>query len=268
MIKPAICFEMLYEDETPQDKIRKIADAGFEYAEFWSWRDKDIDALKAACDDCGVNISIFSGQRVGDLVNSATHDLVVQDYKDAIKTAEKLETSILMVLTNELGEQGCVVNTYETLSASDKDDAVVEGLKKISALIPDWASVVLEPLNTVKDHVGYHINDIEAAFSVIDRVCSPRVKILCDLYHQGMMGDDLTGLIKKYVDSIGYFHIADFPGRHEPGTGSADWKQILTEIKSSGYDGFVGFEYAPAGDSTESLAAIRRLWDSVFPNVA
>jgi hydroxypyruvate isomerase len=264
MIKPAICFEMLYDDEKPQDKIKKIAAAGFEYAEFWGWRDKDIDALKTTCDECGVNISIFSGQRVGDLVNRATHDLVVQDYKDAIKTAEKLETSILMVLTNELGEEGVVVNTYDALSASEKDDAVVDGLKKISALIPERAVVVLEPLNTVKDHVGYHINDLESAFSVIDRVGSPKIKILCDLYHQGMMGDDLTVLIKKYVDRIGYFHIADFPGRHEPGAGSADWKHILTEIKGSGYDGFVGFEYAPAGDSTKSLIAIKDLWDSVF----
>ena len=264
MIKPVICFEMLYGNSTPVQKIKKIADAGFEYVEFWSWRDKDIDAIKTACDMNGVKVANFSGQRVGDLVNPATHEALLDDYKDAVKSADILGNQILMVLTNKLGHEGVVVNSYEEISQDAKDDAVVGGLKRLSRMIPSDGAVVLEPLNIVKDHVGYHLYDLAKAAELLSKVGDSRIKILCDLYHQGMMGDNLISLVKKHVQNIGYFHIADVPGRGEPGSGSVDWEAVLKEIRNSGYDGFVGFEYAPVGDSDESLAAIKALWGSVF----
>lgn len=264
MIKPSICIEMLYGNTVPEQKIKKIADAGFEYIEFWSWRDKDIDAMKVACDESGVKVVNFSGQRVGDLVSSDTHEILLNDYRDALKSAEALGTKTLMVLTNELGDGGVVVNSYTELSNAKKDQAVVEGLKRISGEIPKDGNLVIEPLNTVKDHIGYHLYDLDSASKLLKKVGYPQIKILCDLYHQAMMGDDLIGLVRNHIDDIGYFHIADVPGRHEPGTGSVDWKSVLIAIKNSGYEGYIGFEYSPAGDTDESLLAIRSLWDSVF----
>ena len=264
MIKPAICFEMLYGNDTPSQKIKKIADAGFEYVEFWSWRDKDIDAIKTACNENGVQVANFSGQRSGDLVSVSTHEVLLADYKDALKSAAILGNTTLMVLTNELGDGGVVVNSYPEMSLQNKDKAVVDGLKKLSPLIPPGGSLLLEPLNTVKDHVGYHLYDLDEAVKLLVKTGDSRIKILCDLYHQGMMGDDLISLIQKHVQHIGYFHIADIPGRGEPNSGSINWKAVLTEIKNSSYEGVVGFEYAPSGDSDKSLAVIQSLWNSVF----
>lgn len=72
--------------------------------------------------------------------------------------------------------------------------------------------------------------------------------------------------LNAVLDHRGYYlyniAIADFPGRHEPSTGKADWKKILTVLKRHSYNGFVGFEYSPAGDSDVSLKAIYDVWKS------
>ena len=64
-MKPVICFEMLFPDLDPPEKIRRIAGQGFEYVEFWSWRDKDIAALAATCTREGAQVVNFSGHRRG-----------------------------------------------------------------------------------------------------------------------------------------------------------------------------------------------------------
>jgi hydroxypyruvate isomerase len=261
-MKPVICFEMLFDGAAAAEKIEKVADAGFKYVEFWGWRDKDIAAVKEVCRRRGVVVANFSGQRVGDLVNRATHEALIADYQDALKTAAELDTHILMVLAHELGEGGVVVNHYSEIPPEEKRAAIIEGLKKLLPHTPKDMQIVIEPLNTELDHTGYFLNDLKTASEIIEAVGDPRVKILCDLYHQGMMHDDPVELIENYVSSIGYVHIADYPGRNEPGTGSADWKAVLRALKASGYDGYVGFEYAPAGDSAVSLKAIYDLWQS------
>jgi hydroxypyruvate isomerase len=120
MIKPVICFEMLYPALPPEEKIKRIADAGFEYVEFWSWRDKDIKSIQSVCQEYGVKVANFSGQRAGDLVNRLTHDLLIKDLKESLKIADFLGTHILMILTNELGEGGRVLNSYPELSEEEK----------------------------------------------------------------------------------------------------------------------------------------------------
>ena len=73
------------------------------------------------------------------------------------------------------------------------------------------------------------------------------------------MGSNLEHVITTYLPDIGYFHIADVPGRHEPGTGSVDWAALLRLIQQSSYTGHMGFEYFPLHDFDESLHAIQRL---------
>ena len=87
-----------------------------------------------------------------------------------------------------------------------------------------------------------------------------RLKILCDFYHMAMMGEVPPDTARKYAHSIGYVHIADYPGRHEPGTGKGAWAQTLRELRDHGYDGFIGFEFAPSGDSDAALDAVAGLW--------
>ncbi|MCP4405679.1 MAG: TIM barrel protein [bacterium] len=263
-MKPAICLEMIYPELEPVARIKKLADLGFEYVEFWGWQDKDISQLISTCIESRVKIVNFSGQRQGSLVAPDTHELVQADLKTAISVAEQLDCSTLMLLTNELGEGGVVTNSYDDIPDEKKYENVRIGLEKALQVIPPNISLVLEPLNTRLDHPGYYLSDMKTSVSLIREIGHPRLKVLCDLYHIGMMGEDLNGVITNYLDDIGYIHIADVPGRHEPGTGQINWDEALTLLRTKGYTGYVGFEYVPVDDSEVSLKTIYSLWERVM----
>ncbi len=262
-MKPVICFEPLYSDRAPGEKIAHIARLGFQYVEFWGWRDKDIPAILEACDKYHVTVANFSGHRGGSPVSENTHQLLLQDLAEAVTVAQTLGCHILMMLTNALNEDGSVTDSFEQIPECEKYENTIMALYKALDSTPEGINLVLEPLNTLVDHPGYFLKDIATASSLIRDIGSQRLKILCDLYHLGVMGNDLEQVITDFLPDIGYFHVADFPGRHEPGSGSADWTSLLTLIKDSGYTGYVGFEYFPEKDADESLLKIKKLWESI-----
>lgn len=263
-MKPVICFEMLFPDLDPVEKIGEIAEQGFEFVEFWGWRDKDIPALAAVCVQVGVQVANFSGHRRGSLVAEQTHDLFLDELQAAVATARILECGTLMLLSNELTESGAVADSYPGIPSEQKYRNVQEGLRKALGLLPRDLRLVIEPLNTRIDHPGYWLSDLDTAVQLVREIGDSRLKVLCDLYHLGVMGVDLRDALKRHIEDIGYIHIADIPCRHEPGTGNIDWKRVLRRLQTAQYDGFVGFEYSPQGDSMESLRRIRALWSEIF----
>lgn len=262
-MNPVICFEMLYPGLEPEEKIAAVAAAGFSSVEFWGWRDKDLEALRSACDKHGVKVANFSGQRRGSLIARDTHHLLSSELRDAVAAARLLSCSTLMLLSNELGEEGKVMETYPDLSPQAKRANLKAGLEKARQEAPQEILLVIEPLNTRIDHPGYFLSDMAASVSLIREINHPGIKLLCDFYHLGVMGEDLEAVIDHYTPEIGYVHVADFPGRHEPGSGGADYKGLLRRLSERGYRGCVGFEYEPLADSEASLAAVRSLWDSL-----
>jgi len=262
-MEPVICFETLYPELAPEEKIAAVKAAGFESVEFWSWRDKNLPALAEACRRHGATVANFSGQRRGSLVDRDSHHLLTGELEESVAAARLLDCSTLMLLSNELDEEGNVAEEYAGIPAAEKRAALKAGLEQARQQTPADILLVLEPLNTRIDHPGYFLNDIAAAVALIREIADPGIKLLCDFYHLGVMGESLEAVIDRFTPEIGHVHVADFPGRHEPGTGTADWLGLLRRLRDAGYDGNVGFEYFPLSDSDESLEAVRRFWDSL-----
>jgi hydroxypyruvate isomerase len=259
---PVICLDPVYPGVSTEEKISRVAAAGFAHVEFWSWRDKNVPAIRKACQENGVRVANFSGHRTGSPVAPATHPTLFADVSDAVGTARALDCQGLMLLTNALNSDGSVADRFEEIPDDLKFKNTVTALAQLDRSIPVDITLLLEPLNTLVDHPGYYLDDIDTASRIVREVASPRLKILCDLYHFGVMGADLKAIVIEHLDLIGHFHVADFPGRHEPGTGSADWASMLQLIKSSGYRGGVGFEFFPQGETDVALRAIHNLWEA------
>ncbi|MGH2669200.1 MAG: TIM barrel protein, partial [bacterium] len=77
------------------------------------------------------------------------------------------------------------------------------------------------------------------------------------VYHMSMMGEDVGAAIEAHVSWLGYVHVADMPGRHEPGTGTIDYAGIRATLHRLGYAAPVGMEFSPSGSS--EIAAQRAL---------
>jgi len=58
---------------------------------------------------------------------------------------------------------------------------------------------------------------------------------------------------------VGLVHIADVPGRHEPGTGEINYTNIFRKLAELKYDRYAAMEFEPAGDIITSLRGAREL---------
>jgi len=118
----------------------------------------------------------------------------------------------------------------------------------------------LEPLNTKIDHVGYYLSSTAEGLDIVDEVGRPEIGIVYDLYHSAVMGENTQEAVGDRVDRIVHLHVADHPGRSDPGTGQIDLRERLDWLFSQGYRGRVGLEYRPAtGDAAAVRAVIKSL---------
>jgi hydroxypyruvate isomerase len=109
-------------------------------------------------------------------------------------------------------------------------------------------------------HRNYFLAHPEPAFELTRQVGSANVKVLFDIYHMQLMAGNLINTLEKNIDQLGYIHVADVPGSHEPGTGELNFKNILKALDSMGYTGFVGFELLPSETDAKAFKAIKGIW--------
>lgn len=91
---------------------------------------------------------------------------------------------------------------------------------------------------------GYHMGSLTGACALQDAL--PAIALLFDSYHARVLGEDPASWVRAHAPRIGHVHIADHPGRHEPGTGSIDFDALLTALCDAGYAAAIGFEYIPS----------------------
>jgi hydroxypyruvate isomerase len=139
----------------------------------------------------------------------------------------------------------------------------VAGLKKILPLAEKrGVNLCIEPLNTrvdieMKGHPDYQCDRVEWAVEVCDRIGSPRMKILFDIYHTQIMQGDVITRIRQFKDYIGHYHTAGVPGRNDLDVlQEINYPAIMQAIVDTGYQGYVGQEYIPLG--ADKIGALRR----------
>lgn len=108
---------------------------------------------------------------------------------------------------------------------------------------PAGLTIVLEPLNTLRNHPGLFLNGIPQAYSICRSVNRPSCKIVNDVYHQQITEGNLIPNIEAAWDEIAAFHCGDNPGRNEPGTGEINFKNLFKYIHSRNYDGVICMEH-------------------------
>ncbi|PVE50678.1 hydroxypyruvate isomerase family protein [Rhizobium rhizogenes] len=109
---------------------------------------------------------------------------------------------------------------------------------------------------------GYHMGSLAFAAELQDQFHG-RFDLLFDTYHTAVLGEDPVLWAVKNAGRIGHVHIADHPGRHEPGTGTLAFDRILSALRASGYSGAIGFEYVPSA-ATSASAAFLPGWERLL----
>ena len=260
-MKYSICIDTLFTELPFLDRIDEVKEAGFSAFEFWEWGKRNIKEIEQKSKRNNLKVATFNGNVENSLINPAQREKYLEEMKESIKVAVQLGCKSLMVLTDKLEENGRIKETYPYLKEEEKYKSVVKGLKDSAAIAKkNNITLLLEPLNTLIDHPGCYLNSSKIGFNIIEEVGSENVKLLYDVYHMQIMEGNLINTLRKNIDKIGYIHIADVPGRHEPGTGEINFKRIWETLNYIGYEGFVGFELFPSKSSYEAIKSIKAIF--------
>ena len=253
----SICIETLFKEYPLLKRIEETKKAGFDYIEFWSWEDKNLHDIKSACKDSGVSIASFSGDKDFSAVD-ITHNEKYLDYiKSSAEKADYLYCENLVVHSNALGEGGAVLCDYKYTDKSSLMQNMAEVMRSAGEIARQaGVMLVLEALNTKIDHAGNVLYTTSDSVETVNAAGSANVKILYDIYHMQIMEGNVINTLADNFNAIGYIHAADVPGRHEPGTGELNYRNILKALKRLGYSGVVGFELIPKTDSLQAIAKI------------
>ncbi len=258
-MKKSVCIQMLFSEVPFEDRFGLAKESGFDYIEFWSWKDKDIQKIKELCRANDLKIASFSGDQDFSMIDANQKADYVAFVQESIEIAKFLNCENLVIHSNALGENGVVINHYPNIADTNKIAAMLDVLKTLAiAAEKSNVTLVLEALNTMVDHSGNFLASTRQAAELIRSVNSSHIKILYDIYHMQIMEGNIIDTLNQYIDTIGYVHIADVPGRHEPGTGEINFANVIKTLERLKYDGIIGFELAPLQDLTK---AVQRLKD-------
>jgi len=247
-IKQSLCYPMLNTTGLSLDTLFLAASqTGYAAVETW-FRGDDFEEIAARAKRHDLVLSSICGhQSLGDgLNNPANHDRIEDELKASIDIAVRHKIPGLICFSG---------NRRPGQSAEDALDAVVSGLLRVAPYAEKHdINLNMELLNSKVDHAGY-LNDHTAwGVSVCERVQSPRVKLLYDIYHMQVMEGDVIRTLSENIRWIGHFHTAGNPGRSDlDDTQELYYPAICRAIVASGYDLYVGHEFKPKGDPLEAL---------------
>jgi hydroxypyruvate isomerase len=234
---------------------------GYDAYEMFDWRDpkllqtfvaeKNKHPLACACLVANKGVEAWGCG----LVNPRDREGFLREINLSVEAAKKVDAKRLVVLTgNELGG----------MPRSEQMSNAVAALREAAPILEkNGITAIVEILNTYVDHAGYFLYYVRDGAELVDRVGSPNVKLLFDIYHTQIMEGNLIQNIRMNIDRIGHFHVGDVPGRHEPGTGEINYRNVFKAIYDLGdrFPGYVALEYGRVAPLEENLAAMRKLTD-------
>jgi len=135
----------------------------------------------------------------------------------------------------------------------DHWDCYVENLAFAAAEAqPRGITMIVEAMSpgAVPD---YFIATPDQAAEAITEAGADNLGLLLDVFHTVSSGLDFEQQIATHAARLAHVHIADYPGRHEPGSGTIDFARVDRALQAAGYDGLLGCEYTPAGSTEAGL---------------
>ena len=250
------CIEALFPKRPWVDRLEDVKAVGLTAFEFWGWRRRDLDALARKKDELGLTVAIFSCDTGGALVAPGSAKRLLPGLRDSITAAKKLGSKRLIATVGQ---------ERKDIARAEQHKNIVEACKAGAPLLEDAGiTLCLEPLNVLVNHRGYYLATSEEAFAIVDEVGSPRLRILFDIYHQQITEGNLIHNITRNIEKIGHFHVADVPGRHEPGTGEINYGNVFRSITKKGFTGYLGLEMWPVNDHRAAVKETKAVFDAAI----
>ena len=251
MPKLAANLTMLYNEVDFLDRFDAAAKSGFKGVEYLFPYAYPQEALAEKLDKHGLK-QVLHNLPAGDWAKGergiACHPDRVGEFREGVARA------IDYARTLRCPQVNCLAGIAPQGVAPDKVRATfVENLRYAAEqLKAAKIRLLIEPINTF-DIPGFYLSRTSQALELIAEVGSDNLYVQYDIYHMQRMEGELAATIKANLAHIAHLQLADNPGRNEPGTGEINYRFLFGFVDAIGYDGWIGCEYKPKGDTVAGL---------------
>ena len=239
-----------------EENLERVAEAGYRHVElvgeFARWSEEDWRRVLARMQALKITVDATSGIKAGFADpgggGAAGGDAFVAELKGFIPTVQRLGCGQIILLSGKRVE-GAAPGVQRTAS--------IETLKRAADILSAAGLMgVIEPIDRL-ENPSIYLDGVTEAFEIVRAVGNPKVKVLYDLYHEQRGLGNLIEKLEKNIDEVGLIHVADVPGRHEPGTGEVNYRNVYRRLAELHYQGIIAMEFYPTGDVVETLRRAR-----------
>lgn len=251
MLKFAANLTMMFNEVPFLERFDAAAKAGFKGVEYLFPYDFEPAVLKAALDKNQLTQVLFNmppgDWAQGDRGLACLYDRVAafqEGVHESIRYANVLQCKQIHAMAGLVPPDKNVLECEQTY------------IKNIQYAADHCAAhdlrVLIEPINT-RDMPCYFLTTQKQAEALLVKINRPNVFIQLDLYHCQIMEGDLMKTIERLSDKFCHIQIASVPERHEPDQGEVNYAWIFKKLAECQYQGWIGCEYRPEGNTQAGL---------------
>jgi hydroxypyruvate isomerase len=251
MPRLAANLSMMFNEVPFLDRFAAARKAGFEAVEFLCPYEFPAKDLRQRLDDSGLTQALFNlppGDWAKGERGLASLPGRVEEFRASVQTALDYAAALDCKLVHSMAgivPEGVSPITAASLYAANLawagEQAKAAGVR-----------LVIEPINH-RDMPGYFLHTEAQGAAVVEAIGRDRLGLQFDIYHCQITEGDVTKRMEAFMPVIAHMQIADVPARNEPGTGEIGWEFVFRRMDELGYQGWVGCEYRPAGDTVAGL---------------
>ncbi len=247
------------EQKAPLERcLETVAAAGYQgvefVGEFYKWTPDETRRTIAQLRSLGLKVDTVSGLKTGFAVPADTARFFEQ-LEAQMGWASQFDSPQLNLLSGA---------RIPGMDPAMQHQTAIENLKRAAeAAQKKDLSLVIEPIDSLENPTIF-LGGVEEAFEIVRGVNMPNLKVLYDFYHEQRGRGNLIEKLEKNIDWVGLVHIADVPGRHEPGTGEIDYANVYKRLAALKYDRWIAMEFYPTGDPVMALRLAREQVQRAF----
>jgi hydroxypyruvate isomerase len=241
-----------------EERLAKVAEAGYSnvelVGEYSKWSTDDFARANAARKRLGIEFDATAGLAHG-IADPASREALLAELTQALTPMETLGCPAMILLSG---------NVVPGISRWAQHRSCVETLKRAVALV-EGRQINGQPVRLLlecidpEENPRYFLTSAAEAIEVVRQVNHPQVQFLYDIFHEQIAEGNLIEKLDKHIDVIGLIHVADVPGRHEPGTGEINYANIFRKLVQLNYKRMVAMEFHPTGDPVATLRAAKAM---------
>jgi hydroxypyruvate isomerase len=254
----SIMLWTVFTDLPFEQRLAKVAEAGYTnvelVGEYRNWSADDFARANAARKRLGIAFDATAGLKNG-AANPATRNAFLAELTQALVPMQTLGCPAMIVLSGD---------AIPGLAREAQHQSCIETLKRAAALVEGKridgqpVRLLLECIDP-EENPKYFLTSAAEAIEVVRAVNHPQVQFLYDIFHEQIAEGNLIEKLDNHIDIIGLIHIADVPGRHEPGTGEINYANIYRKLAELNYRHMVAMEFHPTADPVTTLRAAKAL---------